>query len=1077
MAALYAALFCSGAAALVYQSTWGRMLHRVFGVSDLAIATVLATFFLGLGIGSAVGGRYGDRTKNPAYTYAALELAVVFWALASLWLVPRIHDVYAGLAQNLGFGGRTVIRFALAVVILLPPTVFMGATLPMLISAVARRGVVWESSATRLYATNTFGAVLGAAATGLYLVPAFGAQAAIAIAAAASALAAMLVFLPWRGQGTEVDDPLSAADRPVLSRERRRALLFAALLAAGAGFASLAGEVLWTRVLRMVVQGTTQSFAAMLVNFLLGIGLGSILANRLVQRFDARWLFGVTQLLLALLTAGAIWTASQLPRIVMLLQGATIVVPHDWTVVLLASAILLFPIALTLGTSIPLAWRIAGGHADEAAHHGGKILAANTLGGLVGSLLAGFVLVPLLTVEKALYTIALVHVLLASAAFALATRRARARWRAMALVTPFAAAAALFALQPSLHVPYLLDAWYDPTTALIAGPESSWGDTVQYLREGRNTTVTVIDRGDSLRLFNDGRPESGIGGSEPGFGEELVVLGALPSLYARAPRRAMIIGLGAGHSTAVVLGGAFEHVDVVELEDAVVDAARHLYEDSARPFPLDDERAHLVIDDARAQLVLAEPGSYDAIVSQPSHPWLAGSSALYTVEFFQEVNRALADGGVLSLWSNLFRIKVRHLKRIVATLLQVFPEVHAYVAEDSSFILVAGRGPFALDQTFAERAAGEGLRPFLQPFALDDLADFASVLELDTVGARAFTEGAQPLVDDRPALEFELARLPHQSGLTLAQLDYALRELPWLSPQSFEAIPESMRADVLLERIGWVGLRWHQLKRLGRQLSGYALDPEERALVQGALAEELGDVDTAVAHYRRAMPDARAHYRLSHLLEEEQRYEELIAHGRTHGAAFVSGRGLLRAALALDDPSAAAVAIAVSERASDAGDAALLAVLRARVASDCSALTRALQENEPAQAEPTALLLGMECALAKGERSQARAWAKAMARHERARGDEQTKLGQEAVGEGNRGLAYVYFRRALRADGAQAEAASGLARMYADQGNDAAAARVLRSAHREAQGLPNAISTIESQASALNVSLDQPSSN
>lgn len=1085
MATLYVALFSSGAAALVYQSTWGRMLQRVFGVSDYAIATVLATFFLGLGLGSAIGGRYGDRVKRPARIYALLEVGVAAWALASLWLVPRVHSIYSGLGAE--GATLTVVRFMLAVLILLPPTILMGATLPMMISAAARRGIVWERSATWLYATNTFGAVLGAALTGLYLVPVHGARASIVVAAGASLFAALIVFVAWR-KTTLVDDPI-AEPEPAADDEPRLppAVKTAALLAAGAGFASLAGEVLWTRVLRMVVQGTTQAFAAMLVNFLLGIALGSLIANWLARRYDARWLFAGTQLLLSALTLGSIWTATQIPRLVMLIHESTLVVPHEWSVLLGASAVLLFPIALTLGTSIPLAWRIAGGHGGEAADHGGTVLAANTIGGLVGSLVAGFVLVPLLQVEpseemvalgqgflegtsgveRALVVVAAIHALMAAAAGLAATARAPVAARVLTALVPVAALTLMLWGRPTLHLPYLLDAWYDPSTALVEGPDDTWNEGVRLLKEGRNTTVTVIDRGDSLRLFNDGRPESGIGGSDPGFGEELVVLGSLPTLYAAEPERAMIVGLGGAHSTAVALGGPFEQVDVVELEHAIVDAARYLYDDSERDFPLDDGRANLIIDDARAQLVLAEPGSYDAVISQPSHPWLAGSSALYTVEFFEEVQRALDEGGVLSLWSNLFRIEVRHLRRIVATLLEVFENVHAYVAEDSSFILVAGDGDFSLGQRYAERVASEGLRPYLRPFAMDDLADYASVLELDTAGARAFAAGAEPLVDDKPALEFELAKLEHFSGLELGQLDWALRDVPWMSAETFGTVPEELRSDLLLQRIGWTGLRWHQLERLREQLPDYPLEESERALVEGALAEQVGDVSGALDAYQDALPDPRAHYRLSLLLDEERLWARQIALGREHPEGFHSARRLLRAALAR--PSGAPVALQVAEATNDGSDVPLRELLKAVVAGDCAAVMDAIERYPLALDDEHGARHAMRCAFATGVRGPelAARWD----RVRRAVAQQNRELGQEAVTERNHGLAMRHFRRALMADEADARSAIALSQILTTLERHDEAAEVLRAAHRAARGLGDLVESIENQASALDVDL------
>ena len=1088
MATLYVALFSSGTAALVYQSTWGRMLQRVFGVSDYAIATVLATFFLGLGLGSAIGGRYGDRVERPARVYALLEVGVAAWALASLWLVPRVHSVYSGLGGGMDVGGLTAVRFLLAVLILLPPTILMGATLPMMISAAARRGVVWETSATRLYATNTFGAVLGAGVTGLYLVPTFGARASIVVAALASLFAAALVYVAWR-HATIVDDPITEPGAlPPGEKRLPRAVVMAALLAAGAGFASLAGEVLWTRVLRMVVQGTTQAFAAMLVNFLTGIALGSLIADRLARRYDARWLFVLSQLLLAGLTLGSIWTATQLPRLTMLIHGSTLVVPHEWSTLLSVSAVLLFPIALTLGASIPLAWRIAGGHGGEAAEHGGKILAANTLGGLFGSLVAGFVLVSALQgsvseadrelgigfvegssgTERALVFIALIHGLLAIAAGLLATHGRAIGWRLATVAVPLLLVSVMLWQRPTLHLPYLLDAWYDPNSAMFEGPEETWNDNVRLLEEGRNTTVTVIDRGESLRLFNDGRPESGIGGGDPGFGEELVVLGSLPTLYAAEPERAMIVGLGGAHSTAVALGGPFQQVDVVELEHAITRAARFLYEDTDRAFPLDDERARLIIDDARAQLVLAEPGTYDAVVSQPSHPWLAGSSALYTVEFFREVQRALTDGGVLSLWSNLFRIRVRHLRRIVATLLVVFEEVHAYVAEDSSFILVAGDGDFSLGERYATRLASEGLRPYLRPFSLDDLADYASVLELDTAAARVFAEGAEPLVDDKPALEFELAQLEHFSGLELGQLDWALRDVPWMSPETFATVPEEMRADLLLQRIIWVGLRWHQLERLRRMLPQYDLGQNDRALIEGAMAEQVGDLGSAIAGYRRALPDPRAHFRLSALLDEERLWDAQLDLAQSDPEGFATARRALRAGLARPERSAGALELATA--LNDGGDVPLQRVLEAVAAGDCPGVLEAVERYPLALDDDLSAKAAMECAFRAGS-PEAPVLAARWEHTLRAAATTQLELGQEAATEGNDGLAMRYYRRALLANPASGDAAAGLAAKLSQLDRSAEAQEVLRAAHRAARGLSAEIAAIEAQATALDLDL------
>ncbi|MBX3248195.1 MAG: fused MFS/spermidine synthase [Myxococcales bacterium] len=1084
LASLYVALFLSGSAALVYQTTWGRMLQRVFGVSDLAIATVLGTFFLGLGLGSALGGRYASRTQRPALVYGVLEVLIGLWALLSLLLIPNLHALYGSIGAGLGFGALTALRFALAMVILLPPTLLMGATLPILIRAATRHGLHWSSSATWLYATNTLGAVAGAGLTGLYLVPTFGTRASVIIAALASFGAAVVILAFWSRRPAEAPAPTEApapapelqatatpeAAAPPSADRLPNAARLAMVLAAVAGFASLASEVLWTRVLRMVVQGTTQAFAAMLVNFLLGIAIGSLVAERLMSKGrDPRTLFGVTQLMLALLSAFAMLVGAQMPRLSMLLQERYQVVPHEAWVVLVMSAVLLLPLALVLGTSVPLAWRIAGGSAEEAAKHSGRVLATNTLGGLVGSLLAGFLLVPLLGIEAAIFVVIFVHLIASAIAFRSVVRGLVPK--VLAITAPLMVGAALLSAQPSLHVPYLLDAWYDTGRALINGPSEDYRQNVKFLEEGRNTTVTILERGGSLRLFNDGRPESGISlTGEPGFGEELALLGSLSTLFAEEHGRAMVVGLGAGHSAAVMTGGPWEQIDVVELEESVVRAARILYEAREKPFPVDDERVRLIVDDARAQLVLAPEDSYDAVVSQPSHPWLAGSSALYTREFFEEVDRALRPGGVLALWTNLFRIHVRHLRSIVATLHEVFENVQAFVTESSSFVLVAGHGPLALDARFGERVSSEGLQPFLRPFALDDHVDFVATLELDVEASRIFSEGAPIVRDDRPTLEIELARIPHDQSLNEAALDHALRSIPWISAAALQQVPTDLRVEVFLRRIEHARLRLPALERVEASLDGSGLPPLELDLVRGALAEARGDVGAALRAFDRARADTRAADRADRLRHAEGHFADLFASLDTPDRARpLRAEPFLEAALALRDRQRAAQAVALAESIGDTVHPAALGVAGAYAAADCAALLEAATE----AALDTAPVgeLAAECALALGRPAEAFRLMERRGLTLRGIAARETREAETAKNGHNGGLAMMHYRRAVRANPGHAAAAGELARILHGLGRTEEAAEILRNAWAEAKHLPAARSIIEGAASAQMVAL------
>ena len=281
---LYCALFCTGASALVYQVAWGRMLRAVFGVGDLAVAAVLAAYFSGLGFGSLLGGRLVRRWKRPALGYAALELFVGLYALASLGIVPLLRDAYRSVAGDASFETLSLLRLVLALVVLLPPTLAMGASMPVALSAASGSEGGVPVRAALAYAINTLGAMAGAAAAGFWLIPSFGQRASIAAAAAGSAGAAALVYVTWRRlQPTPTGAPpaeAAPADAPGAAEPGRPNL--AAFVDFLGGFVSLSSEVLWTRVLGLVVHGTTQAFAAMLTTFLLGIAAGGALATRIL---------------------------------------------------------------------------------------------------------------------------------------------------------------------------------------------------------------------------------------------------------------------------------------------------------------------------------------------------------------------------------------------------------------------------------------------------------------------------------------------------------------------------------------------------------------------------------------------------------------------------------------------------------------------------------------------------------------------------------------------------------------------------------------------------------------------------
>lgn len=1069
LAALHVALFFSGAAGLVYESSWTRLLHRVFGVGDLAVATVLATFFLGLGLGNGLAARYAAKVVRPARAYAILEVGVGLYALLSLLIVPGLGAAYGAVGADASFATLTLVRFVLACLALLPPTILMGATLPIV--AEASTDPAWSRSVTAFYTSNTLGAVVGAGLAGFFLVPHFGTRATVVVGAVLSFAAAAIVLAALRDARKEArpsapldDAEASASD---VASSHRTPLGLAAVLTFLAGAAALGSEVIWTRVLRIVVHGTTPAFAAMLVNYLLGIAVGALVARALTKRFHPARLLGATQMTLVVLTGLAIALVPFAPRVIPMLREMPDTVPNETWIIGLVSGALLFPLAVVLGTGLPTTWAMIDRGAD-AGRGSAIVLAANTVGGLVGSLAAGFLLVPSLGTEASLLAFAGVNALVAAIALRGAApdgdEPTALLQRVGAIVGPLAVLVVVLLARPSLELRFLLSVSTDPVQAMVGGPGEAWNRRVVFLREGRNTTVTVLDRGTSLGLYNDGRPESGFSQGMPGFGQELVVLGGLPGVLAAERRDAMIIGLGAGHTASVALATGFEHVRVIELEEGIVEASRLLYEARGRPFPLDDPRAQLIIDDARNQLGLMPEGSLDAVISQPSHPWLAGSSALYTVEFFGEVRRALRPGGVFGLWVNLFRMDVPHLRSVVRTLLEVFPIVHGFVVENSSLVLMASNGPvrFGPEQTERIRSA-DASGPFFAPFDLGSVEALLAHLELDPEAARTFAEGGALIVDDRPLLELELAGIQNSVGLDARAIDRAVEGEAWLHAMP-EGVPDP--TELLLRRLDVVAARPAGLRRVESSFSDALLSGvEDEALIRGRVAELRGDVTHALEAYDRSAA-VEAHDRAAALRFDEALWESLAASVGTSPPPVLSDPSpVIRAALVTPRPDARIVAFVRANERHPMARATMALIDRGCVAATEESVTSV------ADATPEIARFLAQCAWTSGDVEAATRHEQVAWRLRTAEAGRLTRDGEVLTEQGNGGLALLVLRRALRLYPTTTRAAIALARLHQRDGRPDQARAVILAAFEATAGLDEARGRLVQAALSLGIEL------
>lgn len=738
-ALLLACFFLSGFAALLYQTAWTRELSFVFGTSELAVAAVLAAYMGGLALGASAAARYAQRLRRPVLAYGVLELAIAVSALSVPAGIRLINSMYIGLlgGGELPEGASTataLFQLAAAFAVLLPPTAFMGATLPLLARHAVRNEAEIGSRVGVLYAVNTAGAIAGTLCAAFWLMPELGLRRTVWGGAALNGLVFALAALLARGAANPPSVSPRASTGPIVDGS---GWILPAIALSGA--VSFAYEVLWTRLLGHLLGASLDAFATMLASFLLGITLGSGFAARLATtRGRAVLGFGLAQVGIAITSYSAFLFANRLPEFSMNLgagPGAPLANAG------LAAAVLL-PITLCIGATFPFAVRLLAQSAEQAAAATARTYAWNTLGAIVGALGAGFVLLPVLGFAGALCVGVAANLGIA----ALTALMARPRRRGFAAI---AAAAGLAVFIWPAPTPWSLLSW-SPLTKRPKPGRLVFADV------GRSSTVLLLDQGSRFLLSSNGLPEAMIerAGVRPRI-SVAYTLGLFPFLMRPEAQSLLVVGLGGGLALEPV-PASVESIDVIELEPSVL-TANQLVANERAIDPLANPAVRVHLGDARGAMQLTGK-RYDAVVSQPSHPWTAGASHLYTQEFFSLARSRLKPGGVFVQWIGLSFVDEALLRSLAATLLSAFEYVEVYQPGASIGVLFAASDQ-PLDSLEGARRAMSAAPMDYRRFGFHRVEDFAAVRVLDDVGTRALAEGGELNTDDHNHIASRASRL------------------------------------------------------------------------------------------------------------------------------------------------------------------------------------------------------------------------------------------------------------------------------------------------------------------------------
>lgn len=837
-----ACFFLSGFAALLYQTAWLRQFSVVFGTNELAVATVLAAYMGGLAGGAAIAGRFAARLRRPILIYGLLEAGIAVSALAVPFLLAAAGTLYVALlggqaepptASTLG---QPFYYLIVGFVVLALPTGFMGATLPLLTRYAVRCDRQVGPRVALLYAINTAGAVLGTLATAFVLLPAVGLSATVGVGVGVNALVFVIAALlargsdnidaaasspPQRPKGSldgHPEPPASASGPPRARpasrwRQPTRWILPLMLLSGANAFFY---EILWTRMLTHVVGGSIYAFATMLAAFLAGIALGSGVAGRFAgSPRAASFAFGLTQLAIGTLSIGVYtWMQALIPAT----RGASELAAYAVAVML--------PATMFIGATFPLAVRILARNETDVAAATGRIYAWNTTGAIAGSVLAGFVLIPLLGFAASVRLAVLINLALALVtALSVAPKTRLAVGGATAA---FVLAAVVF--HPSRPQSVILNTGF----AVSSEPAG----TEVYFAVGRSATVLLIENDGEFDLRTNGLPEASIlmRGAPP-LGQTQQWLSALP-IAARPDARDMLaIGFGGGVALQNV-PSSIRSIDAIEIEQHVIDANRRIAGRRVAD-PLDDERVNIVVNDARNALRLTDK-RYDIIASQPSHPWTAGASHLFSREFMQQAKNHLTDNGVFVQWMSAGFVDEALLRSLTATLLDTFDNVRVYHAGASNLLFMASDD--SLDIELQLSRTGRPLTEHLLYYAymgLNTLEDFVAALLLDERGAARFAAGAPLTTDDRNLMAMRSRAL--SDGLSLARLLELLAPYdPLLDPGGW--VQEQLGGELHFSYIAARLLAGGQTSRAAR-LADAVGDASTRSMIAGLVRGSTGELD------------------------------------------------------------------------------------------------------------------------------------------------------------------------------------------------------------------------------------------
>ncbi|MBI3921986.1 MAG: fused MFS/spermidine synthase [Armatimonadetes bacterium] len=762
-AAVLVCFLLSGAASLAYEILWVRMLTLVFGATVLSVGSVLAAFMTGLALGSWYWCRRSDASPNPLRLYAFLELGIALSALVTPLLFHGIQGLYRALFVGglSDFTALSLVRFFLCLPVLVLPTFLMGGTLPVLARYYTTSLANIGRGTGDLYGVNTAGAVAGTVLTGFLAIPTLGVHGTLYATVAVNLLVAGIAYAL---STSSLPAPAKDKTAPASTAAEPDSLLLIVLVGFGiSGFAAMIYEVAWTRALVQVFGNSTYAFTTMLSAFLVGIALGSAVSGRFVDR--ARHLyftFGMIEFLIGVWAAAATPLIECLPPLFLRVYDRS----HGSFASLQAlqfitCCLLMLPTTMGLGAVFPVVTRIYSSRAGGVGKSVGFPYSFNTFGTVLGSLTAGFFLVPRIGIELPIVIGGVLNLLVWGALLA-CSRQAVLRPRMVLALGAVAVLAcgrlAIGKLDPQIMAAgvYMYPEYFlSLQSNNVSLTEAVQLNKVLYHREGYASSIAVLSVKDgSLALQANGKTDASTGDLS-----SQRAIAHLPMLMKPEAKDVLVVGLASGCTAGSVLLHPVERVDCAEIEPAMLEAAR--YFDEWNHQCLADARLHLLLQDARNYVMMSDR-RYDVITAEPTNPWIAGVNNLFTLEYYRDCRALLKPSGIMCQWIPAYNFTKEELRSALATFSSAFPyvTVWSFPRLRTDFFALGSVQPLDFDLGSTRRRLAR-VREDLKAVGTEDLWHLMAGLLMDEQATRRFCKGAPLNTDENPIFEYSTPRHLH----------------------------------------------------------------------------------------------------------------------------------------------------------------------------------------------------------------------------------------------------------------------------------------------------------------------------